>query len=568
MKNYTQKFIGILTLVFSMSFTVNSQEIGDVYEGGYIFQINEDGTGLVADLQDLGLMNWYDAINIAETISSGGYEDWLLPSLEQLELMYETIGIGGPENIGGFETYTWPYYWSSTEQSANYAWLVSFGASNPGGTGSDNKNDMGVVRVIRLVTFITDILGCTDTSANNYNEEATVEDESCTYAPEILLIPEPIEFTNGEISSLFSSQDLWDFGAIYDADNSLEELTITLSVNPDEINLVWDGGINSNPTVSAVSDFSGSTEIELCISDAISSVCGSNIIIVYEDSSTEDDTADNYLDLPEGWSMFGYTCLDSLDAMEGFSSISDKIEIVKDEWGLSYLPSWEFNAMGSLHFSEGYQIKMLEEVTDFQFCEAIVQEDGISQDDVDAAYADGAASYTPLYQVGDMVEGGIVFYVDETGQHGLVAAQEDLEGTYEWGCYQQSVSGADSQWIGSGLQNTMDITNQGCATENGSFTGNVTENSGTTAAQAALDAEINGFSDWYLPSIGELQTMYITIGQGSENGNIGGFENSGYWSSSEYTEFEDDYAWTVVFYEGAGYYYKYFAIRVRVIRAF
>ena len=67
--------------------------------------------------------------------------------------------------------------------------------------------------------------------------------------------------------------------------------------------------------------------------------------------------------------------------------ISDNIEIVKDEWGLSYLPSWGFNAMGSLQFSEGYQIKMIEEVTDFQFCEAIVPEDGIGQDDVDAVQA-------------------------------------------------------------------------------------------------------------------------------------------------------------------------------------
>ena len=32
-------------------------------------------------------------------------------------------------------------------------------------------------------------------------------------------------------------------------------------------------------------------------------------------------------------------------------------------------------------------------------------------------------------------EGGIVFYVDETGQHGLVAAMENLEGIYEWGCF-------------------------------------------------------------------------------------------------------------------------------------
>jgi len=166
------------------------------------------------------------------------------------------------------------------------------------------------------------------------------------------------------------------------------------------------------------------------------------------------------------------------------------------------------------------------------------------------------APCTPLYQVGDMLEGGIVFYVDETGQHGLVAAQEDLEGTYEWGCYQQSVSGADSQWIGSGLQNTMDITNQGCATQNG----------GITAAQAALDAEINGYSDWCLPSLAELYTMYITIGQGSENGNVGGFSNSYYWSSSENGL---NYAWNVDFYNGdTGNFFKYITGRVRVIRAF
>ena len=30
------------------------------------------------------------------------------------------------------------------------------------------------------------------------------------------------------------------------------------------------------------------------------------------------------------------------------------------------------------------------------------------------------------YRVGDLAQGGIVFYVDETGQHGLVAALEDL----------------------------------------------------------------------------------------------------------------------------------------------
>ena len=149
-----------------------------------------------------------------------------------------------------------------------------------------------------------------------------------------------------------------------------------------------------------------------------------------------------------------------------------------------------------------------------------------------------------VLQIGDQHSGGVVFYVDETGEHGLVAAMEDLtEGAtdpsgfgfngYEWGCYQQEVNGADGQAIGTGYQNTMDIVNQGCSTENGDI----------TAAQVALDAEINGYSDWYLPSKHELVEMYNTIGNGGSEGNLGGFETSDspyYWSSSEYNDY---YAW-------------------------
>ena len=122
---------------------------------------------------------------------------------------------------------------------------------------------------------------------------------------------------------------------------------------------------------------------------------------------------------------------------------------------------------------------------------------------------------------------GIVFYFDSTGEHGLVAALEDLtEGAtapyewgyngYEWGCYQQELDSAGGTSIGTGYQNTMDILNQGCSTEEG----------GITAAQAALDAEINSYSDWYLPSKNELIEMYNTLGDRGLEGNIGDFENN------------------------------------------
>ena len=104
-------------------------------------------------------------------------------------------------------------------------------------------------------------------------------------------------------------------------------------------------------------------------------------------------------DFPEGWSIFGYSCQDSTDATQAFSSISDKIEIVKDEWGLSYIPSWGFNAMGSLKFSEGYQIKMTEEVAEFYFCDAIYYSitgctDSIAENyNPDATTDDGSCDY-------------------------------------------------------------------------------------------------------------------------------------------------------------------------------
>ena len=172
-----------------------------------------------------------------------------------------------------------------------------------------------------------------------------------------------------------------------------------------------------------------------------------------------------------------------------------------------------------------------------------------------ATIDNGLCNYSEL-EVGALGLGGIVFYIDETGEHGLVAALEDL-GSYEWGCYGQSVSGADGTAIGTGYQNTLDIVSQNCQTQNG----------GITAVQATLNDETEGYTDWFLPSLLELEEMYNTIGNGAAEGDIGGFQNNLYWSSSELS---NNYAWSVDFNNGVTHpnYGKYTAYRVRVIRAF
>jgi len=227
-----------------------------------------------------------------------------------------------------------------------------------------------------------------------------------------------------------------------------------------------------------------------------------------------------------------------------------------DSQACNYNPEATLNNNSCIYVLEGFDCDDVIGCTDSLACNFNLE--AISDDNpCEYALQGYDCDGNELTLIGDVKVGGIVFYVDETGEHGLVVAMEDLEGSYEWGCDGVEVNGADGIIIGSGYQNTMDIVNQGCSTENG----------GITAAQAALDIEINGYSDWYLPSKGELNEMYNTIGKGGQEGNIGVFTGNWYWSSSESG---DNIAWIVHFDNGANYFggSKSSSRRVRVIRAF
>ena len=148
------------------------------------------------------------------------------------------------------------------------------------------------------------------------------------------------------------------------------------------------------------------------------------------------------------------------------------------------------------------------------------------------------------YVVGMEAEGGIVFYVDETGEHGLVAALEDLTegGNDDYG----------DGFIGYEWFQAFDF---------------------------APSYSSEGYTDWYLPSLEELELMFNTIGQGGPEGNIGEFADGWYWSSDALIEVPvglmpdaiiiGDYAWYVDFNNGnSNYYHKNINQRVRVIRSF
>ena len=59
-----------------------------------------------------------------------------------------------------------------------------------------------------------------------------------------------------------------------------------------------------------------------------------------------------------------------------------------------------------------------------------------------------------------------------------------------------------------------------------------TGDTGLMSWYEAMDSESN---DWVVPTIYQLGTMYDAIGQGADNINIGNFEMSKYWSSTEHS---------------------------------
>ena len=175
-----------------------------------------------------------------------------------------------------------------------------------------------------------------------------------------------------------------------------------------------------------------------------------------------------------------------------------------------------------------------------------------------------AGSGSTTYSVGDFAQGGIVFWVDETGQHGLVAAKEDQSTGVRWyaGTYGNTQAKGDGPF--SGEANTSIIIAAQVA---------IGDDGSTYAARICNELQVteggNTYGDWYLPSKEELNLMYqnkATIDATAGVNGGSGFASAVYWSSTEYYNY---YAWLQFFGNGAQTYgNKDITYYVRAVRAF
>uniref|UniRef100_UPI0040494022 Lcl C-terminal domain-containing protein n=1 Tax=Gelidibacter sp. TaxID=2018083 RepID=UPI0040494022 len=168
------------------------------------------------------------------------------------------------------------------------------------------------------------------------------------------------------------------------------------------------------------------------------------------------------------------------------------------------------------------------------------------------------------YSVGDFAHGGIVFWVDETGQHGLVCAKQDQSTGVRWYAGTNGNTQARGDGPYAGKANTSIIIAAQVA---------IGDDGNTYAARICNELQIteNGktYGDWYLPSFYELDQISLnkaTIDATAIANGGSSFASAGYWSS---TENPGDYAYYFNFYDGFPYLdYKTSTYRVRAIRAF
>ena len=170
----------------------------------------------------------------------------------------------------------------------------------------------------------------------------------------------------------------------------------------------------------------------------------------------------------------------------------------------------------------------------------------------------------PVHFIGEHYGGGIVFYVYDSGQHGLISTRGDISPRIGWRPYRSNVPLARGNGIGAGKMNTITIlATVGAIRPYEPYAEWYAYAAGICNQWLAMDDEGVFYGDWYLPSLMELFLLY------RQKDVVGGFGSAYYWSSTAGPEGETSYAWIINFLSGDAS-LEYFSNQhhVRPIRSF
>ncbi len=149
--------------------------------------------------------------------------------------------------------------------------------------------------------------------------------------------------------------------------------------------------------------------------------------------------------------------------------------------------------------------------------------DGIQNQGETGIDCGGPCAACPITTIGANYGGGIVFYIDASGQHGFISAANDQSAGIKWGMgagttfiFQNPPQYGTTSFINDlGQSNTTYIVNYFGA--------------GNYAAYLCDTLTLNGYNDWFLPSMDQLYNM----GQNQQLYSTSFIFGTRYFSSSE-----------------------------------
>jgi hypothetical protein len=134
------------------------------------------------------------------------------------------------------------------------------------------------------------------------------------------------------------------------------------------------------------------------------------------------------------------------------------------------------------------------------------------------------------YAIGDFAKGGIVFWVDETGEHGLVCAKSDQSTGIRWTAGTNGNFQTYSDGIYSGKENTSIIVASTLAIGNDGA-----PYAALICHQLQITEDGINYGDWYLPSRTELYEMHLNFATIDATALLNGgsvFGSGKYWCSN------------------------------------
>jgi hypothetical protein len=155
------------------------------------------------------------------------------------------------------------------------------------------------------------------------------------------------------------------------------------------------------------------------------------------------------------------------------------------------------------------------------------------------------------HRIGEVFQGGMVFYVDSSQQHGLMVSLNNLGDGVEWrnGEGGDRITNAQAQGLGSGETNTrLIIAQQTIDQQEGQFAALAAANyqissDGKSPCSTTMNPTLTCYGGWYLPSLYELVLLNSTL----KHLGLGEIKEELYWSS---TESDTTQAWLVDFASG------------------